>query len=180
MLVDVDGTPTPAFFGVSRDETISFPPVWDAMGMRGTRSQLVTFDGTLLRADRRCGAPDPNETNLISAGLAFLSLGIARAAVDACSAHARSRFLPGVGDTVASLQWVKFEAAELHVALRGAQLMAEQVMWLADQHDPNGPPRRHGVQAGRQRGRQEGRCTGGEDRRRQRLPVHLTHPAPFP
>ncbi len=140
VLVDVDGDAVPSFFGVSRDETISFPPVWDAMGMRGTRSQLVTFDGTLLRADRRCGAPDPNETNLIAAGLAFLSLGIARAAVDALSAHARGRFLPGVGDTVASLQWLKFEAAGLHVALRGALLMAEQVMWLADAADPQGPP----------------------------------------
>ena len=138
VLVDVDGTATPTFFGVSRDETITFPPIWDALGMRGTRSQLVTFDGTLLRADRRCGPSDPNETNLIAAGLAFLSLGIARAAVDAFSAHARGRFLPGVGDTVASLQWVKFEAAELHVALRGAFLLAEQAMWLADARDPQG------------------------------------------
>lgn len=134
----VDGTP--AFFGVARDTTISSAPVWEAMGMRATRSQLVSFAGTLLRADRRCGALDPTAANLISVGLPFLSLGIARAAVDAFAAHARSRFLPSVGDTVASLQWLKFEMAALHVALRGAQLMAEQAAWLADLRDPQATP----------------------------------------
>jgi len=129
----VDGAP--AFFGVAADETITFAGVWDAMGMRATRSQLVSFGGTLLRAENRCGAPDPTSTNLISAGLPFISLGIARAAVDAASAHARGRFLPGVGSALAELQWVKFASAELHVALRGAFLLAEQVMWLADERD---------------------------------------------
>jgi alkylation response protein AidB-like acyl-CoA dehydrogenase len=137
-LVNVLVDDQPSFFGVARDETITFAPVWDAMGMRATRSQLVSFSGTLLRAENRCGAPDPSSTNLISAGLGCLSLGIARAAVDAFSEHARGRFLPTIGDTVASLQWLKFEAAELHVALRGAFLMAEQVMWLADERDPQG------------------------------------------
>ena len=134
----VDGVP--AFFGVARDETISSAPVWEAMGMRATRSQLVSFAGTLLRADRRCVPPEATAANLISVGLPFLSLGIARAAVDALAAHARSRFLPSVGDTVASLQWLKFEMAGLHVALRGAQLMAEQAAWLADLRDPQATP----------------------------------------
>lgn len=130
----VDGSP--AFFGVAADATISHAGVWDALGMRATRSQLVSFAGTLLRTENRCGAPGPTSTNLISAGLPFLSLGVARAAVDAASAHARGRFLPGVGSVLADLQWVRFAAAELHVALRGAFLLAEQVTWLADRRDP--------------------------------------------
>ena len=49
----------PSFFGVARDSSISFVPIWDTMGMRATRSQLISFEGTLLRADRRCRPPDP-------------------------------------------------------------------------------------------------------------------------
>ena len=134
----VDGVPT--FFGVPKDDTISFAGVWDAMGMRATRSQLVSFTGTLLRPELRCGPPAPTSTNLISAGLPFLSLGIARAAVDAAAAHARGRFLPGVGDVLANLQWVRFEMAGLHVALRGAFLLAEQAVWLADAGDGQAAP----------------------------------------
>ncbi|PRY17232.1 acyl-CoA dehydrogenase family protein [Kineococcus rhizosphaerae] len=134
----VGGVPT--FFGVAKDDSVSFAGVWDAMGMRATRSQLVSFAGTVLREERRCAVPPPTSANLISVGLPFLSLGIARAAVDAASEHARGRFLPGVGDVLASLQWVRFEMAGLHVALRGAFLMAEQVAWLADRDDPQATP----------------------------------------
>jgi len=130
----IDGAP--AFFGVTKDDSISFVPIWDTLGMRATRSQLVSFDRTLLPAERRCGAPDPGVANLISVGLPFISIGIARAALDAFAQHARKRFLPALGTTLSQAQWLKFDTAGLYVRLRGATLLADEAMALADARDP--------------------------------------------
>ena len=132
----VDGAPS--FFGVPKDDSISFIPIWDTMGMRATRSQMVSFTGTVMRSEYRCGAPAADHTNLISAGLPFISIGIAESAVDAFTVHAQKRFLPGAGTTLSKVQWLKYATAELFVALRGATLLAEQTMWLADLRSPEG------------------------------------------
>lgn len=130
----LDGAP--AFFGVPRDETISFVPIWDTMGMRATRSQLITFNGTLLLEENLCSAPPPTYTNIISAGLPFISIGIAEAAVDAFSQHAISRVIPTTGEPLSHMQWLKFDTAKVYVELRAARLLAEQVTWLADERHP--------------------------------------------
>jgi hypothetical protein len=68
----------PTFFGLAADPaTMTYIPIWDTMGLRASRSQLIEFTGTLLREDRRCPAFRPKRPNHIGAGLAFLSLGIA-------------------------------------------------------------------------------------------------------
>ncbi|WP_239342405.1 acyl-CoA dehydrogenase family protein [Frankia sp. CiP3] len=131
----VDGVPT--FFGVERDDTIGFVPIWDTVGMRATRSQLVSFDGTVLRADRRCQPPAAGETNPIAVGLAFLSIGVAEAAFDALVDHARSRVIPSTGASLSHMQWVQFDAAEMHVRLQAATLLAERSLWLADLGSPD-------------------------------------------
>jgi len=130
----VDGAPS--FFGVARDETIGFEPIWDAMGMRATRSQLMTLDGTLLRRDRGCRAPAPADPNPIAYGLAWLSIGVAEAALDALKAHARGRVLPTTGQPIAELQWIQMEVADAHVTLQAARLLAARTMWLADVGSP--------------------------------------------
>jgi alkylation response protein AidB-like acyl-CoA dehydrogenase len=131
----VDGLP--GFFGVRRDDTISFTPIWDTLGLRATRSQLVTFDHTLLPASTRARPPDLTDANLISAGLPFLSLGIADAALAALVTHARGRVLPTTGKPLAAMQWVEFEVAEAAVRLRAAVLLAEEAAWLADHASPH-------------------------------------------
>ena len=130
----VDGVPS--FFGVDLDDTVTPIPIWDTMGMRATRSQLLSFDGTLLRAERRCRAPGPGEPNPIAAGLAWLSLGIAQAALDALVDHARDRVIPTTDAPLSHMQWVQFDTADATVALRAARLLAERTMWLADAHSP--------------------------------------------
>ncbi|MGF7239346.1 MAG: acyl-CoA dehydrogenase family protein [Frankia sp.] len=130
----VDGVPT--FFGVDRDESISFVPIWDTMGLRATRSQLVSFDDTLLRADRRCRPPGPGDPNPIGIGLAMLSVGIAEAAFAAMAAHARGRVIPTTGAPLSAMQWVTFEAAEMHVRIAAAHLLAAKTTWLADVGSP--------------------------------------------
>ena len=131
----VDGAP--AFFGVARDETVSFVPIWDTMGMRATRSQLMSFNGTLLREEFRCARPAPEQANLISAGLPFVSIGIAQSALDAFSAQARGRVIPSTGEPLSKMQWLKFDTAAQYTQLRAARLLAEQTMWLADMAHPD-------------------------------------------
>lgn len=133
----VDGVPT--FFGVSPDDSLTFVPIWDSMGLRATRSQLITFNRTLLRADRRCTNP-PSAPNPIPLGLPFLSLGVAEAALAALRDHARGRIIPTTGTPVSDMQWVQFGAADVHVRLRSARLLAQQPMWLADQGSPDVTP----------------------------------------
>jgi alkylation response protein AidB-like acyl-CoA dehydrogenase len=130
----VDGIPS--FFGVARDPSLSFVPIWDTMGMRATRSQLISFDGTLLRADRRCHAPDPTTPNPIGTGLAWMSVGVAEAALAALIDHASNRVIPTIGLPLSHLQWVQFAVADAHVQLEAARLMAGKTMWLADNRSP--------------------------------------------
>nr|WP_131769753.1 acyl-CoA dehydrogenase family protein [Candidatus Protofrankia californiensis] len=130
----VDGIPN--FFGVERDETISFVPIWDTVGMRATRSQLVSFEGTVLREERRCRPSSGEQTNPIEVGLAFLSIGVAEAAFEALAAHAGARVIPATDAPLSHMQWVQFAAADMHVRLQAATLLAERSLWLADLRSP--------------------------------------------
>lgn len=134
----VDGLPS--FFGVDRDPTITLIPIWDTLGMRATRSQLMSLDDTLLRADRRCSMPTLDTPNPIGVGLPWLSIGVAEAALDALIAHARGRIIPSTDRPLSHMQWVQFEVAEATVALDGAKLLAGRAMWLADHASPDTLP----------------------------------------
>jgi alkylation response protein AidB-like acyl-CoA dehydrogenase len=122
----------PAFFGVARDESVTFVPIWDTMGMRATRSQLMAFNGTLLREEFRCRRPEAQQANLISVGLPFVSIGIATSALDAFATQARGRVIPSTGEPLSKMQWLKFDTAREYTQLRAARLLAEQAAWLAD------------------------------------------------
>ncbi len=130
----------PSFFGVDRDPSITLIPIWDTLGMRATRSQLMSLDDTLLRADRRCSKPTPDTPNPIGVGLAWLSIGVAEAALDALIAHARGRIIPSTDQPLSHMQWVQFDVAEATVALDGAKLLAGRAMWLADHASPDTLP----------------------------------------
>lgn len=127
----VDGAPS--FFGVDRDPSISFIPIWDTMGLRATRSQMVSLGNTLLRADRRCRPPAMDTPNPIGIGLAWLSIGVAEAALEALSAHAGGRVIPTTGKPLSHMQWVQFDVADAAVSLNAAKALAGRTMWLADQ-----------------------------------------------
>jgi alkylation response protein AidB-like acyl-CoA dehydrogenase len=125
----------PTFFGLAADPaTMRFVPIWDTMGLRASRSQLIEFTGTLLREDRRCPAVRPKRPNHIGAGLAFLSLGIADAALDALVGHARRRIIPTTGEPLARMQWLRFDVADVHARLEAATMYARHMCWLADEN----------------------------------------------
>lgn len=134
--VRIDGEP--AFFGVTRDDSVSFPPLVETLGMRATRSRTIVFDGTPLPATRRCGFPPADYANLITVGFGMLSIGIAESALDAYAATARiSR---GGTPAPSETQWVKMETGLLWTELQAARLFAERVAWLADEKSPEAMP----------------------------------------
>lgn len=124
----------PGFFGVTVDDTVSFPPIAETMGMRATRSRTILFDRTPLRRTRLVGPPPEGYANLITVGFGFISIGIAEAALDAAIAAASA------GKGLDQAEWVRSEAATAWVELRAARLLAEQVAWLADQGSPEAMP----------------------------------------
>jgi alkylation response protein AidB-like acyl-CoA dehydrogenase len=128
----VSGTPT--FFAVIPDESVSIIPIWDTLGLRATRSQLLAFDNTVLRAEYRGRAPGPGDFAAIPAGLPAISLGIADAALAALVAHARSRMI--LGKPLAEQQWVQHEVADVQVRLAAAHALYDQGLREADSAIP--------------------------------------------
>ncbi len=123
---------TPAFFGLPRDTTVSFTEIWDTLGLRAARSQLIAFNGTLLRAEHRTEAPQRGDLNPIGVGLALLSIGIADAALAALVKHARARIISIAGKPLAHMQWVQFAVAEKQSALEAARAYTRQTLWQLD------------------------------------------------
>ncbi|MGV9613086.1 acyl-CoA dehydrogenase family protein [Nocardia xishanensis] len=124
----VDGEPT--FFGLAPDATVSIIPIWDTLGLRATRSQLLSFERTALRAEYRGRRPDAGDFAVIPAGLPALSLGIADAALDALVEHATSRVI--LGAPLSHQQWVQHEVADAQTRLAAAHALYEQALWQAD------------------------------------------------
>lgn len=129
--VSVDKEPT--FFAVERDDSVVIHDIWDSLGMRGTRSQLIGFQGTRLKKENRCGAPLRPRQGLIALGLPWLSLGIAQSAYNALNAHVQKKMLPSTGKSLAHEQWVQMEMAQAYVKLKAAKLLAEHLLQLADE-----------------------------------------------
>ncbi|WP_394551976.1 acyl-CoA dehydrogenase family protein [Agromyces sp. MMS24-JH15] len=130
LLVNVAIDGAPAFFGIEPDESITVTPIWDSLGLRGTRSQLLGFHDTFLPDERRAGPPGAGHLNLVGAGLPGISLGIADAALAALVAHARGRTI--VGRPLAEQQWVQYAVAEHHVRLEAARAFWERALERAD------------------------------------------------
>lgn len=131
----VDGEAT--FFCVPKDETIQLTDIWDALGLRATRSQLVGFNKTVLQGENRCRPLLPTDPNPIGIGLPFMALGIANAALHDLIQYAKSKFIPAQQQRLADLQWVRFDVAQAHVQVQAATLLAQYVCQLADEQAPN-------------------------------------------
>jgi alkylation response protein AidB-like acyl-CoA dehydrogenase len=125
----------PTFFGVPLpDASVSVIPIWDTLGLRATRSQLLAFNQTLLRASHRGRAPRPGDFVVIPAGLPAISLGIADAALAALAGHARTRII--LGKPLSHQQWVQHAVADAQTRLAAAHALFQQALRQADGGDP--------------------------------------------
>lgn len=134
LLVNVAVGGEPVFFGVQPDETVAVVPIWDTLGLRATRSQLVEFQGTFL-ADSHRGVFDPAHVNLVAPGLAHISLGVANAALRALVSHAGRRQV--LGRSLAHQEWLQHEVAGAEARLQAARSYARHALRLADDGAPD-------------------------------------------
>jgi alkylation response protein AidB-like acyl-CoA dehydrogenase len=134
LLVNVLVDQVPTFFGVAPDETVSITPIWDTLGLRATRSQLLGFEDTLLLENYRGRAPQPGDLALIPAGLPAISLGVADAALVAIVEHTSTRII--LGNPLSHQQWVQHEVADVQAKLAAAHALFDQALTQADQADP--------------------------------------------
>lgn len=129
----VDGAP--AFFAVKPDESVTIIPIWDTLGLRATRSQLLSFNKTLLRTEDRGRALGPGDFNAVGAGLPLISLGVADAALASIVDHTSNRII--LGKPLSHQQWVQFEVADVQSRLEAVRAFIFQTLWQADQGDFN-------------------------------------------
>lgn len=120
----------PAFFGVTPDDSVSIIPIWDTLGLRSTRSQLLAFDNTVLRHENRGRDLAPGDFNPVGAGLPLLSLGIADAALASIIEHARGRII--LGKPLSHQQWVQFEVADVQSRLEAVRAFINLALWQSD------------------------------------------------
>jgi alkylation response protein AidB-like acyl-CoA dehydrogenase len=128
----------PGFFLIDKDDSVRVEEIWDPMGMRATRSQLLHLQDTLLPDSRRL-VLDPAQPNAISAGLPWLSLGIAEAAMAFAIGYAKERRLPPENRPLSELQWVQFSVADMSIRLEAARSLAIRSAQAADQRAPDFP-----------------------------------------
>lgn len=128
----------PAFFLIDKDASIRVEDVWDTMGMRATRSQLLHFQDTLLPESRMLRL-DPTQPNPIGAGLPWISIGIAEAALAFAIDYARERKLPPENRPIAEMQWIQFAVADMSIRLEAARSLAMRSAIATDQRQPDFP-----------------------------------------
>ncbi|WP_224245114.1 acyl-CoA dehydrogenase family protein [Hyalangium gracile] len=128
----------PGFFLIDKDESIRVEEIWDPMGMRATRSQLMHFQDTLLPESRRLRL-DPSAPNAIAVGLPWISVGIAEASLDFAIRYAKERRLPPENRPIAELQWVQFSVADMSTRLEAARSLAMRSATATDQRAPDAP-----------------------------------------
>ncbi len=128
----------PGFFLIDKDDSVRVEDIWDTMGMRATRSQLLHFEDTLLPESRRL-ALDPTQPNPIATGLPWISLGIAEAAMAFAIEYARERKLPPENRPIAEMQWIQFAIADMSIRLEAARSLAERSAMATDRRDPDFP-----------------------------------------
>jgi alkylation response protein AidB-like acyl-CoA dehydrogenase len=105
---------------------------WRGLGMRGNASRPMRFE-VLVRDDDRLGEPGGGFQLMMEAitpwfnlGNAAVSLGLARAAVDAAIAHARGARFQHTGETLADLPTIRAQLSRIALDLAMTQAYVEK------------------------------------------------------
>jgi alkylation response protein AidB-like acyl-CoA dehydrogenase len=115
---------------------------WDAMGMRANDSRAIQFTDCFVPEADRLG-PEGFGTALllrqppyVTLGLAADSVGIAQAALDLATAHAQTRTITGDPRPLSRYQSIRFQIAEMAMAVDAARLMMLRAAWYGE-HRPD-------------------------------------------
>ena len=121
---------------------VSVQQTWDAMGMRANDSRAIQFTDCFVPDADRLG-PEGCGTALlmsrppyVTLGLAADSVGIAQAALDLATAHAQARTIAGDPKPLSRYQSIRFQIAEMAMAVDAARLMMLRAAWYGD-HRPD-------------------------------------------
>ena len=122
-------------------EGLSFDGRWEGLGMAGNSSVAMTLDDVVVGDDDRIGAPGAAGELVFGVvapfflvGLAAVNVGIAGAAAAAATAHAAARAYAD-GSTLAEVQSVQHQLADLDIAVRQARLLVREAAALGDAGD---------------------------------------------
>jgi alkylation response protein AidB-like acyl-CoA dehydrogenase len=112
----------------------------DKMGIRGSSTVPLIFDGCELPEDALLGQPGGGLSVALAAldggriGIASQSLGIGRAALEAATAYARVR--AQFGKPLADFQATQLKLADMATQLEAARLLTLRAAWLKEQGRP--------------------------------------------
>jgi acyl-CoA dehydrogenase len=116
---------------------ISVSKVEDKMGQRASNTVELTFENVRVPQSNLLGKPGRGFSIALKtldfgrSGVAALSVGVARAALEHATAHARSR--QQFGAPIITKQGVSFMLADMATKVEAARLLTWQAAWNADQ-----------------------------------------------
>ncbi|MBI4251498.1 MAG: acyl-CoA dehydrogenase family protein [Candidatus Tectomicrobia bacterium] len=130
------------FFVVPRGTPgLEIGPNAEKLGWRSMDTRELIFDDCFLPADHLIGESDVESirqaTETLAVGrisVAALSLGLARACLDASLAYALGR--AQFGRPIASHQGIRFKLADMATRLEMARLITMKAAWLHDRDEP--------------------------------------------
>jgi isovaleryl-CoA dehydrogenase len=142
VLVQGEAEGTADAYLVDRDDPgVSFDGEWAGLGMAGNSSVAMELSGVGVSDEDRIGAPG-TATELVFGvvapffliGLSSVNVGIAAAAAETATAHARDRRYPD-GSSLAEIQYVQHLIADMDLAVRQARLLVQEAARLGDAGD---------------------------------------------
>jgi len=112
----------------------------EKMGLHASATGELLFDGCRIPAENLLGSEGEGDRLFLQTldggriGIAAMALGLAQAAYEAASAHARQR--EQFGRPIAAFQGVAFMIADMATQIDAARLLVYRAAWLKDQAQP--------------------------------------------
>jgi len=120
---------------------VAITKVEDKMGQRASNTAEITFTdvrvpkGNMLGRDGRGFAVALKTLDFARAGVAALSTGVARQALELATAYIQQRIQ--FGKPISEQQGLQFMLADMAMAVEAARLLSWQAAWLSDEGLPN-------------------------------------------
>ena len=114
----------------------SFGKAEDKLGLRASTTGEIVLDGCEVPVENLLGEPGKGLRIALATldqgrvGIASQAIGIARAAFEAATSHAKSRV--AFGKPLARLQAIQNKIADMAVAIDAARLLTHRAAWLMD------------------------------------------------